>query len=55
MPLPMAAAAFQVVMMAAARGLGALDDAAFVKVYEEFTGRKIVPADPARPNHETPR
>jgi L-threonate 2-dehydrogenase len=43
MPLPMAAAAFQVVMMAAARGLGALDDAAFVKVYEEFTGRKVVP------------
>jgi hypothetical protein len=43
MPLPMAAAAFQVVMMAAARGLGAIDDAAFVKVYEEFTGRKIVP------------
>jgi L-threonate 2-dehydrogenase len=55
MPLPMAAAAFQVVMMAAARGLGALDDAAFVKVYEEFTGRKIVPADTARPNDETPR
>ena len=43
MPLPMAAAAYQVVMMAAARGLGAIDDAAFVKVYEEFTGRKIVP------------
>jgi L-threonate 2-dehydrogenase len=55
MPLPVAAAAFQVVMMAAARGLGALDDAAFVKVYEEFTGRKIVPADTARPNDETPR
>jgi L-threonate 2-dehydrogenase len=55
MPLPMAAAAFQVVMMAAARGLGALDDAAFVKVYEEFTGRKVVPADTARPNDETPR
>jgi L-threonate 2-dehydrogenase len=54
MPLPMAAAAFQVVMMAAARGLGALDDAAFVKVYEEFTGRKIVPADTARLNDGTP-
>jgi 3-hydroxyisobutyrate dehydrogenase len=53
MPLPMAAAAFQVVMMAAARGLGAIDDAAFVKVYEEFTGRKIVPDDSARPNHRT--
>ena len=48
MPLPMAAAAFQVVMMAAARGLGALDDAAFVKVYDEFTGRKIVPNDRTR-------
>jgi putative dehydrogenase len=55
LPLPMAAAAFQVVMMAAARGLGALDDAAFVKVYEEFTGRKIVPDDRSRPNDETPR
>src|ERR671919_856260 len=48
MPLPMAAAAYQVVMMAAARGLGAIDDAAFVKVYEEFTGRKIVPNDGSR-------
>jgi 3-hydroxyisobutyrate dehydrogenase len=45
MPLPMAAAAFQVVMMAAARGLGAVDDAAFVKVYEDFTGHRIVPDD----------
>jgi hypothetical protein len=42
-------------MMAAARGLGALDDAAFVKVYEELTGRKIVPDDRSRPNNETPR
>jgi L-threonate 2-dehydrogenase len=41
MPLPMAAAAFQVVMMAAAKGLGPIDDAAFVKVYESFTGRRI--------------
>jgi putative dehydrogenase len=54
MPLPMAAAAFQVVMMAAARGLGAIDDAAFVKVYEEFTGRKLVPADSPRRNDGTP-
>jgi 3-hydroxyisobutyrate dehydrogenase len=45
MPLPMAAAAFQVVMMAAARGLGPIDDAAFVKVYEAFTGREVVPKD----------
>jgi L-threonate 2-dehydrogenase len=42
MPLPMAAAAYQVVMMAAARGLGPIDDAGFVKVYESFTGAKIV-------------
>jgi 3-hydroxyisobutyrate dehydrogenase len=53
MPLPMAAAAYQVVMMAAARGLGTLDDAAFVKVYEEFTGRKIVPDDSTRRNDRT--
>jgi len=42
MPLPMAAAAYQVVMMAAARGLGPVDDAAFVKVYEDFTGKPVV-------------
>jgi putative dehydrogenase len=41
MPLPMAAAAFQVVMMAAAKGLGPIDDAGFVKVYESFTGKRI--------------
>ncbi len=41
MPLPIAAAAYQVVMMAAAQGLGPLDDAAFVKVYESFTGKRI--------------
>lgn len=41
MPLPMAAAAFQVVMMAAARGLGPIDDAGFVKVYESFTGKRV--------------
>ena len=41
MPLPMAAAAFQVVMMAAAQGLGPIDDAGFVKVYESFTGKRI--------------
>lgn len=41
MPLPMAAAAFQVVMMAAAKGLGPIDDAAIVKVYEDFTGKPI--------------
>jgi putative dehydrogenase len=41
MPLPMAAAAYQVVMMAAAQGLGPIDDAGFVKVYESFTGRRI--------------
>jgi L-threonate 2-dehydrogenase len=44
MPLPMAAAAHQVVMMAAAQGLGPIDDAGFVKVYESFTGKPIAPA-----------
>lgn len=44
MPLPMAAAAYQVVMMAAAQGLGPIDDAAFVKVYESFTGKRIADA-----------
>jgi 3-hydroxyisobutyrate dehydrogenase len=41
MPLPMATAAFQVVMMAAAQGLGPIDDAGFVKVYERFTGKRV--------------
>ena len=41
MPLPMAAAAYQVVMMAAAQGLGPIDDAGFVKVYESFTGARV--------------
>jgi L-threonate 2-dehydrogenase len=45
MPLPVAAAAYQVVMMAAAQGLGPLDDAAFVKVYESFTGKRILGGD----------
>lgn len=45
MPLPVAAAAHQVVMMAAAEGLGGIDDAGFVKVYEGFTGKKVVPGD----------
>jgi L-threonate 2-dehydrogenase len=44
MPLPMAAAAYQVVMMAAAKGLDPIDDAGFVKVYESFTGRRIAEA-----------
>jgi L-threonate 2-dehydrogenase len=44
MPLPIAAAAFQVVMMAAAQGLGPIDDAGFVKVYESFTGKRIAAA-----------
>jgi 3-hydroxyisobutyrate dehydrogenase len=41
MPLPMSAAAHQVVMMAAAQGLGPIDDAGFVKVYESFTRARI--------------
>jgi 3-hydroxyisobutyrate dehydrogenase len=44
MPLPIAAAAYQVVMMAAAQGLGPIDDAGFVKVYEGFTGKRIAAA-----------
>jgi L-threonate 2-dehydrogenase len=46
-PLPLAAAAYQVVMMAAARGLGPIDDAGFVKVYESFTDKRIVEAQSA--------
>ena len=42
MPVPMAAAAHQLVMMAVASGHGKIDDAAFVKVYEAFTGAPIV-------------
>jgi 3-hydroxyisobutyrate dehydrogenase len=44
MPLPIAAAAYQVVMMAAAKGLGPIDDAGFIKVYESFTGKRIAGA-----------
>ena len=44
MPLPIAAAAYQVAMMAAAQGLGPIDDAGFVKVYESFTGKRIAAA-----------
>ena len=47
MPLPMAAAAHQVVMMAAAQGLGPIDDAGFVKVYEGFTGKRVAAKRPA--------
>ncbi|MGH1480728.1 MAG: L-threonate dehydrogenase [Geminicoccales bacterium] len=43
MPVPMTAAAHQLVMMAVASGHGRIDDAAFVKVYETFTGAPIVP------------
>jgi len=49
MPLPVAAAAYQVVMMAAAQGLGAIDDAGLVKVYESFTGKRI--ADAGKEGH----
>jgi 3-hydroxyisobutyrate dehydrogenase len=41
MPVPVTAAAHQVVTMAMARGLAAIDDAAFVKVYEAFTGAEV--------------
>jgi 3-hydroxyisobutyrate dehydrogenase len=52
MPLPMAAAAFQVVMMAAAQGLGPIDDAGFVKVYEGFTGKRVAGAKQGRSEGE---
>ena len=42
MPAPVTAAAHQVVMMAMAKGLGAIDDAGLVKVYEVLTGATIV-------------
>ena len=41
MPAPVTAAAHQMVMMAMAKGLGGIDDAGLVKVYEELTGAKI--------------
>lgn len=41
MPTPVTAAAYQVVQMAVANGLGQLDDAAFLKVYEAFTGKTL--------------
>jgi hypothetical protein len=34
-----------VVMMAAAQGLGPIDDAGFVKVYESFTGARVAGPD----------
>jgi hypothetical protein len=32
-------------MMAAAQGLGPIDDAGFLKVYESFTGKRVAAAD----------
>ncbi|MGI9508059.1 MAG: L-threonate dehydrogenase [Geminicoccaceae bacterium] len=45
MPAPVTAAAHQVVMMALAKGLGSLDDAALLKVYEDFTGMELTAGD----------
>ncbi len=45
MPTPVTAAAYQVVQMAVANGLGQLDDAAFLKVYETFTGKTLAEGD----------
>ena len=45
MPTPVTAAAHQVVQMAVANGLGQLDDAAFLKVYESFTGKMLAKRD----------
>ncbi|MGI9420454.1 MAG: L-threonate dehydrogenase [Geminicoccaceae bacterium] len=50
MPAPVTAAAHQVVMMAMANGFAALDDAALLKVYEGFTGAKVVPDDEGAPD-----
>ncbi|MGH6944466.1 MAG: NAD-binding protein, partial [Geminicoccaceae bacterium] len=52
MPLPMAAAAYQVVMMAAAHGLGPIDDAGFVKIYERFTKKRVCSAKADVPDAE---
>ncbi|MEL6963894.1 MAG: L-threonate dehydrogenase [Pseudomonadota bacterium] len=45
MPTPVTAAAHQVVQMAIANGFGELDDAAFLKVYESFTGKTLAKRD----------
>ena len=45
MPTPVTAAAYQVVQMAVANGFGQLDDAAFLKVYEAFTGKALAESD----------
>jgi 3-hydroxyisobutyrate dehydrogenase len=45
MPTPVTAAAYQVVQMAVAKGLGQLDDAAFLKVYEAFTGKALAASE----------
>jgi len=43
MPLPVGAAAHQVLLAASAMGCGGLDDAAVVKVYERITGALVRP------------
>ena len=43
-PLPLAAAAHQLFLMAAAAGLGREDDAAVVKVFERLAGISVEPA-----------
>ncbi len=47
MPVPMAATAHQMVMMAVASGHGKIDDAALVKVYEAFTKVPVAPQQEA--------
>jgi len=47
MPLPLGAAAHQVLLAAAALGCGELDDSAVVKVYERITGASVR-SDPGR-------
>lgn len=43
MPMPVSAAAHQVLLAAAAMGYGGLDDASVVKVYERITGAPVRP------------
>ena len=48
-PLPIAAAASQLFIMAASAGMGALDDSAVAKVYERLSDIKLPGNDPTHP------
>lgn len=51
MPTPMTAAAYQIVLRGLAAGLGGLDDAAYVKLYEQDAGISV--ASPVKANSPT--